>query len=279
MSTRTGAAASVLSDGLHRLRESRPLDRAARVGLIGRGIFYLLLAALVTALVFSGSGKLQANANGALSAVSDTHLGELLLIAAAVGFASFGLLRIVGAATDRRHGRLRRLSTAGQGVLHLGLAAGTTGFVLGMHGIGSEDEQRRTAETVLNLPGGRLILGCVGGIMLAVCTWQLLVTISGGFADSLLLDTAEHDVRRLTMVAARIGIPARALAFAPLGAFLLVAAIRNQPAQAKGLDGFLLQLTEASWGRAVVLLVAVGLGVFAVYSFLEARFRQVSAGA
>jgi hypothetical protein len=29
----------------------------------------------------------------------------------------------------------------------------------------------------------------------------------------------------------------------------------------------------------LVLLVALGLVIFAVYSFLEARFRQVSAGA
>lgn len=277
--TAAGSAGSAVLRALHVLRDHRGLDRVARFGLVGRGLFYLLLAVLVTALVFAGGGEWQANANGALSAVADTGAGELLLVAAAVGFAAFGLLRLVGAVTDSRHGRLRRLTTAGQGVLQLGFAAGITAFLLGMHGIGSEGEQRETAQTVLDLPGGRLILGGVGGIMLAVCLWQLVVVISGGFADSLHLQAADHEVRRLTMLTARIGIPARALAFAPLGGFLLVAAVRNQSAQAKGMDGFLLELTHSVWGRVVVLLVALGLVVFALYSFLEARFRQVSAGA
>ena len=114
--------------------------------------------------------------------------------------------------------------------------------------------------------------------MLATCLWQLIVTASGGFADTLHLDEADHAVRKLTLLTARIGIPARASAVAPIGAFLLVAAVHDQPAQAKGLDGFLLELTDSPWGSALVVLVAVGFVVFAIYSFLEARFRQVSAG-
>jgi hypothetical protein len=265
-------------DLLQGLRASKPLDALARLGLVGRGVFYLLLAVLAIALVISGDAKRQANANGALSAVADTVIGEVLLLAAVFGFVAFGLLRIVGAAADHGPGRLRRLSTAGQGVVHLGLAAATAAFLLGQHGVGSEAEQRHTASTVLSLPGGRVLLGGVGLVVLATCLWQLVVTVSGGFADTLHLSGADHSVRKLTLLTARIGIPARALAVAPIGAFLLVAAVHDQPAQAKGLDGFLLELTDSRWGTVLAVLVAVGFVVFALYSFLEARFRQVSAG-
>ncbi|MDQ6874933.1 MAG: DUF1206 domain-containing protein [Actinomycetota bacterium] len=67
----------------------------------------------------------QANANGALVQVARTSTGLILLGAVALGFAAFGVIRLAGAYGDRKHGRLRRLSTAGQAVLYLLMAAGT----------------------------------------------------------------------------------------------------------------------------------------------------------
>jgi len=78
---------------------------------------------------------------------------------------------------------------------------------------------------------------------------------------------------------ARTGIPARALAFAPVGVFLTIAAVRSDPRRANGLDALLLELARTDWGRVAVALMAAGLAVFAAYSFLEARYRQISSGA
>ena len=74
-------------------------------------------------------------------------------------------------------------------------------------------------------------------------------------------------------------IPARALAVAPVGLFLLVAAVRADPEQAKGLDALLLEASHNPVGRVLVVLAAAGFVVFAVYSVLEARYREVSSGA
>jgi hypothetical protein len=264
---------------LLRIRGSRSLGSAARAGLVGRGIFYLLLAALVLALLLGEPAEQQANANGALSAVESTRIGTALLVLAGAGFAAFGVLRIVGALTDHRHGRLRRLSTAGQGVVYLGLSLGTFAFLLGLHALGSESEQGRTARTLLGLPGGRVLLVAVGVVFLCTCLWQLFVAASGGFADTLHTERMERPVRRLTMLTARLGIPARALSVAPVGAFLVVAGVRGKATSARGLNAFLLDLVQAPWGRVLVVLVAAGFAVFATYSFLEAAYRQVSAGA
>jgi Domain of Unknown Function (DUF1206) len=263
---------------LLRIRSSRSLDVAARAGLVVRGIFYLLLAVLVLALLLGRPVVRQANANGALSAVEDTHVGTALLVVAAVGFAAFGLLRVVGALTDHRPGRLRRLSTAGQGVLYLGLSLGTVAFLLGLHALGSEGEQSRTASTVLGLPGGRVWLVAVGLVFLCTCLWQLFVAASGGFADTLHTERMDHPLRWLTLLTGRLGIPARALSVAPVGVFLVVAGARGKANSARGLNAFLLDLVQAPWGRVLVVLVAAGFAVFATYSFLEAAFRQVSAG-
>ncbi len=82
---------------VRRLRASHALRAAARLGLISRGLFYLLLAYLTAALAAGHTVRgSQVNANGALRAVSATPLG-LVALAAAVGFAAFGLIRLVGA--------------------------------------------------------------------------------------------------------------------------------------------------------------------------------------
>ena len=265
---------------LRRLRGSSALKGAARAGLVGRGAFYVLLAGLcVGVLVTPPDRRQQANANGALTAVATTTVGRLMLAAAVVGFVAFGLLRLAAALTDDRQGRLRRLSTAGQAAVYLVLGATTAAFLLGQRTTGSETQQRRTAAFVLGLPGGRLLVVGAGLAVLAVCCWQLQCAVRGHFADTLHTEQMSGEVRRLTRLTARIGIPARALSFVPVGVFLIVAGVRADPDQAKGLDAILSELVRTAAGRATVAVVAAGFAVFAAYSMLEARYRQVSAGA
>jgi hypothetical protein len=255
----------------------------ARLGLVARAGFYLLLAGLaINLLVGVGSGQGQggqANANGALTQVVRAPVGFVLLAGAAVGFAVFGVVRIVGAVRDHRHGRLRRVSTAGQGLVYLGMAMATASFIFGGRGTGSEQQQRSTVAKVIGLPFGRVVLAVVGLVVLGMCAWQVVVAVQGHYADSLKDEEMGRRTRRLTKLTARIGIPARALAVAPVGLFLLVAAARADPEQAKGLDALLLEASRNPVGRVLVVLAAAGFVVFAVYSLLEARYRQVSAGA
>ncbi len=255
----------------------------ARLGLVARAGFYLLLAGLAVNLLVGvgngqGQGDGEANANGALTQVVRAPVGFVLLAGAALGFAVFGVVRIAGAVRDHRHGRLRRVSTAGQGLVYLGMAAATTSFVLGSRGTGSEQQQRSTVARVIGLPFGRALLAVIGLVVLGMCAWQVVVAVRGHFTDGLVDEEMGERARLATLLTARIGIPARALAIAPVGLFLLVAAARADPEQAKGLDALLLEASRNPVGRILVVLAAAGFVVFAVYSLLEARYRQVSAG-
>ncbi|MEP6696723.1 MAG: DUF1206 domain-containing protein [Pseudonocardiales bacterium] len=246
---------------------------------MGRAGFYLLLAALAgnVAVGHREHGH-QTNANGALSEVARTPVGVFLLVAAAVGFAAFGIIRLAGAYSDRSTGRLRRLSTAGQALLYLAMAAATTSFVLGRRSTGSEQQQRSTAQHLVVLPAGRVLLAVIGVSVLGVCAWQVRVAWSGYYADSLESSGMSPAVTRLAALTGTIGIVARALSFAPIGCFLIVAAVTADPRQARGLDGLLLELTRHGWGRALVAFVAAGFVTFAVYTLVEARYRRVHAG-
>lgn len=268
------------SEGLRRVRGSAAVKFAARAGLVARGVFYLLLAALTVDLLLQPNrSSPQANANGALTEVARSSPGLVLLAAAALGFLAFGAIRLAGAVSDDRQGRLRRVGTAGQGLVYLALSVTTGSFVLGRHRAGSEQQQHRTASAVLSLPGGRFLLGAAGVAVLAVGCWQLIVAAKGKFEDTLHTEQMSTPVHRLTRLTARIGIPARALAISPIGVFLIAGAVRSNPRDAKGLDIILLDLARTRWGQILVVLIAAGFVVFAAYSFLEARYRQVSSGA
>lgn len=271
------AGVQTLHRGVRRVRDSRTLGRLARIGLLGRGVFYILLSYLASRVALHRGGR-QANANGALMDVARTPAGGVLLAVAAAGFAAFGVVRLAGACGDRQTGRWRRLSTAGQGLVYVALAAATTSFLLGRHTTGSEQQQRQTTAGLLGLPVGRWLVALVGVVVLAVCCWQIRVALNLDYTDS--LDTARmpRPVRLLTRVAGSVGIVARAATFAPIGGFFLLAAARANPRKAEGLDAILLRLTGSWAGSALVLAVALGFLIFAAYTFIEAGYRRVQAG-
>ena len=72
-----------------------------------------------------------------------------------------------------------------------------------------------------------------------------------------------------------VGHVARGAVFAVVGVFLAKAAIEYDPNEAVGIDGALLKVVEASYGTLLLALVAAGLIAYAVYCFVEARYRRI----
>ncbi|HWA65772.1 MAG TPA: DUF1206 domain-containing protein [Mycobacteriales bacterium] len=261
-------------------RAADPAERVAtviaRFGLVARGCFYLLLAGLVVNLAVTGRRGPQADANGALTTIASNPIGEVAIVAVAVGFLGFGVVRLWSAWTDRRGSRWRRITTGLQGAFYLALAWIPLGYVLGNRSTGSNQSQHRTAGDLLSLPAGREIVVGLGVVVIAACANQIRTAVSEEYADGLAVDRAPRWVCRLVAGAAVVGIPARALVFVPVGVFLIVAAVQSDPAHAEGLDQVLARLTGRWWGDVLLAVVAAGLLVFATYSFLEARYRKVT---
>jgi len=266
----------VLRRTAQQLRRSRVARVLARGGLVARGVLYLLLAGLAAAVAggWSRHGT-QANANGALTAVAAQPAGRAALAGAVVGFAAFGTMRLAGAYADRRVGRLRRATTAGQGGFYLVMAAAITSFLLGHRSTGSTQQQDSTALQLMSSTAGRLALGVAGLVAVGVCCWQVRLAVQGGFRDSLRRIGRGEEAAH---VVARVGIVARALAVLPLGGLLVVAAVQGRARQARDLDQLLDVLVRQPAGHVLVWLVAAGFLVFAVYTMVEVRYREVHAG-
>jgi hypothetical protein len=255
------------------------LRLGARLGLLARAVFYALLAYLAAAVAggWNRDGR-QANANGALAAVAGGGSGRLALLAGAVGFAAFGAMRVAGAVGDHSVGRLRRLTTVGQGLFYVAMAATTAMFLLGRRQTGSEQQHQGTTARLLSEPAGRWLVAAISVAVLGVCLWQVWVAVSQGYTDSLRTEQMSSGTRRLARFVGAAGIAARAAIVAPVGIFLLLAAISAEPRRARGLDAYLAELATTTGGRALVWTAAAGFLVFAVYTLLEVRYRNVHAG-
>jgi drug/metabolite transporter (DMT)-like permease len=81
--------------------------------------------------------------------------------------------------------------------------------------------------------------------------------------------------RRVVELLGVTGTVARGAVFALAGVLVIEAAVNYQPAKAGGIDKALLTLRNQPFGEFLVILAALGLVVFGVYSLCEARWRRV----
>ncbi|MGH7489907.1 MAG: DUF1206 domain-containing protein, partial [bacterium] len=121
-------------------------------------------------------------------------------------------------------------------------------------------------------------LFALGMIVVAVCVHQIWNGIDQDYENGMDVEKSARWVRALVRAAGTIGIPARAIVFLPTGIFFMIAAVQSDPKHADGLDKELASLARHEWGIAILGLVALGLTIFAVYSFLEAKYRTVTKG-
>jgi hypothetical protein len=248
----------------------------ARLGLVARTVFYLLLVYLIVRLAVASPDPQQTNAHGVLATVARGAVGTAVLAATAAGFAGFGAVRVWAAVRRTKESAWERTSALLQGLFYLALTWIPASYALGNQAAGNEQSQHQTAGDLLHLPGGRVIVFGLGLVIVGVSLYQIWNGVDRDYVDGMAIEHAPRWVRGLVLGSGTIGIPARALTFLPLGIFFTVAAVQGNPARADGLDGELTALTGNPWGEVVLVLSAAGLMVFAVYSAMEVRYRELT---
>lgn len=265
-----------------RAANSHTVDYLARWGLAARGVIYLVVALLALALA-AGRRDQQPTSQGALLAVAHEPLGAVLLALLASGLGAQACWRAVRAVAPPGGGRGRsrgagdRLADLGRAVFYGGLAAIAIELLLG-HKTGATDtnqvEQDWTGR-MLHWPGGRILVVAVGASIVVaggVVTWRGL---TGRFGRDLQLPGVSSAVRTTVSTLAKIGVTARSIVAALVGAFLVEAAITFDAARSTGIDGALSRLRHHTYGTALLVLVAAGLAAYGLYSFAEARYGEV----
>lgn len=252
----------------------------ARVGLVAKGVLYLTLGVLAVQLATRGSGGGQASQTGAIQTLRDAPAGTWLVGLLALGLLAHGVWQLVITFTgDPVEGSEagKRIKYAVKTVIYLGLGGLAVAVLVGGStgsGSGGGGGTDRAASTLLGMPGGVWIASAIGAAVVAVGVYELVQHAwRTRFMER--INRAGHgEIRRNVRRAGRAGYAALGTVSIITGGFFVVAAIRHDPSQAKGMSGALQTLADQSWGPWLLGAVAVGLVLYGVFALAEARYRR-----
>ncbi len=259
-----------------RASDSRPAQIVARIGLAARGVIYILIG-WVAILVALGKTTQEADQRGALQLLSGKPYGLVSLWLLCIGFAAYALWRLSEAAfgvTVDGKGAGPRLKALARAVVYGSLAVTTLAVINGARASQSGQQQDWTAK-VMNHPGGRLAVGLTGAVVVVVGVILVLDGARRKFVKYLRTGQMSARTRRIVVALGMTGTVARGLVFALVGALVIEAAVRYQPAKAGGLDTALKTLRDQPYGQFALIAAALGLIIFGVYGLCEARWRKV----
>jgi hypothetical protein len=250
----------------------------APVGLLARGLLYIVVGWIALQIAFGKSGQ-QADRSGAMQALGRTPVGAVALWALVIGFFAMALWQLSEAifgppsAGRKVTTRLRALARA---VVYGILGYAVFKYAIGEGGQQSSDKQSvDLTATLLRHPGGQaavVVIGLAfigGGLYLGYQAWR------ERFREGLRLNETRAATGLIVGWLGRVGGLVRGLVFVTVGVFLVVAAVTTQPQQAKGLDSALRSLAATPGGPWLLALVAIGLIIFGAFSCCEARWARV----
>ncbi|MFI9581295.1 DUF1206 domain-containing protein [Streptomyces sp. NPDC052236] len=253
------------------------LTATGRAGFVARGVVYVLVGVLAVRIAL-GSGGQEADRQGALQQVAAQPFGNVMLWMLVVGFGSMAIWR--GARALMTNGPQRksgsRLLDGGRAVFYASVCWGTAVFAAGSGGGSSGDAKSQDwTASALKLPGGQVLVGLAGCVLIGV---GVALAVRAAMRRCLReLDTAAMG-RRAREVVTGLGVAggvARGIVFAGVGVFALVAAVRFDPREAKGMDATLRSFAHTPVGPWLLVAIAVGLILFGGFSFASARWRRL----
>jgi hypothetical protein len=274
---RTVSSGTIAAKG-RRAGQSPWVERFGRAGLVAKGVLYGIVGILAIEVALGGRTE-SPDRQGALRAIAEQPFGKLLLILLALGLAGYSLWQLSLAIFDREgdgegpKGLAKRAAALGRAGWY-GLLCGLTVSTLLGNGGGNDNEQEKTAG-VFDLPGGRYLVYAAGLAFLGAAGFNGYRAVTCKFNKKLKQGEMNEAEEAAATGLGIVGHLARAVVFCMIGIFLVKAAWEYDPKEARGLDGALLELAQQPYGGLLLGAVAVGLLAYALYCFVQARYRRI----
>jgi hypothetical protein len=270
------SAASSANQSARQVAQSRPVKIGARVGILAYGITHVLIAWLALQIAF-GQGGERADQNGAFQTVAQQPFGQVLLWILAIGFVFAALWRLEQAIwgftyiDDNKKVIGKKVSSGAKAVLFAVLAylAGSTAA-----GGGGGNGQQQATAGVLGLPGGQILVGIAGLVVIGVGVRKIYKGWKQKFKEDMDLPS-DHRARKIAVQSGQVGFIGRGVATILVGGLLTLAAIQFNPGEAAGLDAALKTLAAQPFGPFLLILVALGLLAYGVFLFFDAKYHKV----
>lgn len=243
------------------------LETLARVGYAVNGVLHIMIGVIALQLAWASAAS-SADQTGALGALADNTFGRITLWVAVIGWLGLAIWQI----TDAISGSFEtseRLKSAAKAVLYLALSWTAFDFAKGSKSSGKQQTTDFTA-SLMSKPFGVWLVALVGLAIIGVGVYHVVK----GWKQTFLRDLETHP-GEFIIKAGRVGYIAKGIALGIVGGLFVLAAVRHDPKEARGLDGALRNLLGAPAGQLLLTLVAVGLIAFGIYCFGRSRHAEV----
>jgi hypothetical protein len=148
----------------------------------------------------------------------------------------------------------------------LGLLA--AGVALGHGGHSGQGEETLSAK-LMAIPFGRVLVGLVGAVVVAVAISQIVKGVKQNFLEDL-----DQAVGKPTRWLARIGYIAKGITLTIIGGLFGWAALTYDAKKAGGMDSALTTIRDQPFGPVLLVAMAAALACFGFYCFAWARFAR-----
>lgn len=258
--------------------------RLARCGFATKGIVYLLIGILAAQAAFGIGGKTTDN-RGAIETLYQQPFGRALVGLVALGLFAHALWLFVAAAldperagTDAKGAATRAVSAMlGPSYAALGVVAAKLVVQQRSSGKSSDATTHDWTAKLLAHPFGAALVVLIGLIVLGVAGYFFFQAVTARFRDTLDLADANATERGWVGPLGRAGFAALGVVDVIIGLFLIIAAVRHNAGETKGVGSALAAVAQRPYGGVLLGVVATGFIAYAAYTFAEARYRRLVA--
>jgi len=262
---------------------SQGMTMLARFGYAAKGIVYIIIGILAVQLA-ANTGGAATDQRGALRAIYEQPFGKFMLAVVAIGLLCFAVWSCIQALFDTEakgkdaKGIIARVGYAFVGISSGLLAIGALQLVAGSGsgGQNSTSSAQNWTGKLLHYPAGIFLVVLLGLIVLGVAGYMFYRAYSANFQKKLGFQELKGRLRKMAIYLGRFGYAAMGVVFTIVGFFLVIAALKHDPNDAKGIDSALQVLLQQPFGPVLLAIVALGLIAYGAYSFVEARYRRIA---
>lgn len=257
-----------------------PFVKLARLGYGARGVVYLTVGGLALLTAF-GSGGEVTDSKGAISAIKDQPLGEILLTILILGLVGYAIWRFTQSLKDTdSHGHsfqgvMIRGALLASAITHTALAIWATSLLFSGGGGGGSSRAAEEKQTFLSSELGQVTLGILGFAIIVAGVVNLYKGYTARFERYMSLPSSNRGWLRPVC---RFGLAARGIVWMIVGAFILQSVWQANNGTIAGMDDAMNALQQAVFGQILLGITAAGLFAFGIYSILEAVYRRIQTG-
>lgn len=249
----------------------------AKMGYAARGVIYLTIGVLTLMSALGMQGE-KTGSKGAILAIRNQPVGEILLMILVAGLCGYVIWRLVQGITDAdEHGHslkglVVRAALIISAATHAFLAYWVIKLLLHENDDSSGQSASSAVSNYLNEEMSTVVFGGVGIVLILVGVAHLYKGYTSGFKKHMVLPKGEH--LWLTPIC-KFGLMARGVVWLIIGWIVLRSAITAGSSEQEGISDALQWLSDTPYGRWLIGVVSIGLIAFGAYSFIESVYRRV----